>query len=191
MFRRFCAGDGRLAGGAAGCLGDDRLAGDASAFAPLGDARFAGDRDARPGDAFSCEPFDLPSVTVALGDFSSVTCSRHASSAFSTSLYFSNAAVALPRSQPSLTRCSTSKTKFVTCAASSWSSSSSPTTSRLPLAGERPRFAGEPELHFAGEAAAALVAFGSGASSSCPSILRAMDSSLKSVSMALAPPLQL
>ena len=116
MFRRFCAGDGRLAGGAAGCLGDDRLAGDASAFARLGDARFAGDRDARPGDAFSCEPFDLPSVTVALGDFSSVTCSRHASSAFSTSLYFSNAAVALPRSQPSLTRCSTSETTFVTCA---------------------------------------------------------------------------
>ena len=74
MFRRFCAGDGRLAGGAAGCLGDDRLAGDASAFARLGDARFAGDRDARPGDAFSCEPFDLPSVTVALGDFS---CEPH------------------------------------------------------------------------------------------------------------------
>ena len=56
MSRRFCAGDGRLAGGAAGCLGDDRLAGDASAFARLGDARFAGDRDARPGDAFSCVP---------------------------------------------------------------------------------------------------------------------------------------
>ena len=49
-------------------------------------------------------------------DFGSVTWSRHASSAFSTSLYFSSAAVALPRSQPSLTRCSTSETKFVTCA---------------------------------------------------------------------------
>ena len=130
MSRRFCAGDGRLAGGAAGCLGDDRLAGDASAFARLGDARFAGDRDARPGDAFSCEPFDLPSVTVALGDFSSVTCSRHASSAFSTSLYFSNAAVALPRSQPSLTRCSTSKTKVVTWL---WSGADAPTSSSSSL----------------------------------------------------------
>ena len=71
MFRRFCVGDGRLAGGAAGCLGDDRLA--AVTRPPLLPSATPGlpvTVTPAPATAFRASPiaqgsaFGLPSVTL-------------------------------------------------------------------------------------------------------------------------------